>query len=163
MPILFPFDISIQSHWIWLGIAIIMAIVEALTLGLTTIWFAMAAVVMVFLSFLPIPVVYQVMIFVVISTALLIFTRPLAIKKFKTGREKTNVDSLVGKKALVTKQITEFDRGEVKLNGQIWSARSDDGSTMSEGAKCEVVRIEGVQVIVRIPAEDENKEELNNN
>ena len=140
-----------------------MAIVEALTLGLTTIWFAMAAVVMVFLSFLPIPVVYQVMIFVVISTALLIFTRPLAIKKFKTGREKTNVDSLVGKKALVTKQITEFDRGEVKLNGQIWSARSDDGSTMSEGAKCEVVRIEGVQVIVRIPAEDENKEELNNN
>jgi hypothetical protein len=57
------------------------------------------------------------------------FTRPIAIKKFKMGGEKTNVDSLVGKCALVTKKITEFDRGEVKLNGLIWTARTEDGST----------------------------------
>jgi membrane protein implicated in regulation of membrane protease activity len=52
--------------------------------------------------------------------------------------------------ALVTKKISEFDRGEVKLNGQFWTSRSEDGSTIEEGTKCEVVRIEGVQAIVRM-------------
>jgi len=158
MPILFDTDIIIQSHWVWLGIAVILAVIEALTMGLTTIWFAIAALVLVFLSFLPIPVVYQVMIFLVISAVLLIFTRPLAVKKFKTGRVKTNVDSLVGMHALVIKQITEFDRGEVKLNGQIWSAKTEDGSTLTEGTKCEVARIEGVQAIVRVIIEKNNEE-----
>jgi len=169
MPILFDTDISIQSHWIWLGITIILAVIEAFTLGLTTIWFAIAALVLVFLSFLPIPIVYQVMIFLVISAALLLFTRPLAVKKFKTGKVKTNVDSLAGMHALVTKQITEFDRGEVKLNGQIWSAKSEDGCALAEGTKCEVVRIEGVQAIVRVfnrsekKENEENKEDDNTN
>jgi len=153
MPILFESDISIQSHWIWLGIAIILAVIEAFTLGLTTIWFAIAALALVFLSFLPIPIVYQVMIFIIISAVLLIFTRPIALKKFKTGKVKTNVDSLAGMHALVTKEITEFDRGEVKLNGQIWSARSENGSTLVKGTKCEVVRIEGVQAIVKVFSE----------
>jgi len=162
MPILFDADISIQSHWIWLGITIVLAIIEAFTLGLTTIWFALAALVLVFLSFLPIPIVYQVMIFLVISAVLLVFTRPFAIKKFKTGKVKTNVDSLVGKAALVVKQITEFDRGEVKLSGQIWSAKSEDGSMLTEGTKCEVVRIEGVQAIVRAAGMNENIEDNKN-
>jgi len=148
MKILFDSGIDIDFHWIWLGLAIVLAVIEGLTMGLTTIWFAIAALVMVFVSFLPIPLVFQIMIFLAISSALLFFTRPIAIKKFKTGKVKTNVDSLVGMAALVTKQITEFDRGEVKLNGQIWSAKSEDGSTLQEGTKCEVVRIEGVQAIV---------------
>jgi len=138
----------VSPQWIWVALVIIFAIIEAITLGLTTIWFALAALVMVFLSFLPIPVVFQILIFLAISAIFLIFTRPIAIKKFKVGKEKTNVDSLIGKHALVIKQITEFERGEVKLNGQIWSARTEDGSTIEEGIKCEVIRIEGVQVIV---------------
>jgi len=150
MPLLLDFGFSIQSHWIWLFLAIVLAVIEGLTLGLTTIWFAIAALIMIFVSFLPIPFVFQVLIFLAISAVLLFFTRPIAIKKFKAGKEKTNVDSLVGKSALVTKQITEFDRGEVKVNGQIWSARSEDGSTLNEGTKCEVIRIEGVQAIVKI-------------
>ena len=133
-----------------MALTIIFAIIEAFTLGLTTIWLAMAALVMVFLSFLPIPLVVQILIFLAISAVLLFYTRPLAIKKFKTGKVKTNVDSLVGKHALVTKQISEFDKGEVKLNGLYWSARSDDGSTITEGTKCEVMRIEGVKAIVRV-------------
>ena len=132
-----------------MGLTILFAIIEAVTFGLVTIWFAISALIMVFVSFLPIALVYQVIIFLVISTVLLIFTRPLALKKFKPGIVKTNVDSLVGMHALVTRQITEFDRGEVKLNGQIWSARSQEGLTIKEGTKCEVLRIEGVQAIVR--------------
>jgi membrane protein implicated in regulation of membrane protease activity len=142
----------IPIHWIWVILTIFFVIIEVFTLGLTTIWLALAALVMIFLSFLPFdfPFPYQIAVFLTISALLLFFTRPLAIKKFKTGREKTNVDSLVGKHALVTKQICEFERGEVKLSGQLWTARSEDGSSINEGVKCEVVRIEGVQAIVRI-------------
>lgn len=130
-------------------LAVILAVIEGLTLGLTTIWFAISAVVMIFLAFLPIPFILQILIFLIISAVLLIFTRPVAIEKFKTGRVKTNVDSLAGQHALVMKKITEFDRGEVKINGQIWSAKPEDGSVLEEGTKCEVIRIEGVQAIVR--------------
>ena len=140
----------VSASWIWVALAIIFAVIEAFTLGLTTVWFALAALVMVFLSLLPIPPVFQIIIFLAISAALLFFTRPLAVKKFKVGKERTNVDGLVGKHALVTKQIGEFDKGEVKLNGQFWSACSENGSAIKEGTKCEVVRIEGVQAVVRI-------------
>ncbi|MDR0302601.1 MAG: NfeD family protein [Treponema sp.] len=137
-------------RWVWVALVVLFVVIEAFTFGLTTIWFALAAIVMVFLSFLHIPLSIQIIIFLVISAVLLFFTRPLAIKKFKTGKEKTNVDSLAGMHALVTRQITEFDKGEVKLNGQFWTARSEDGSTINEGTRCEVVRIEGVQAIVRV-------------
>jgi len=154
------FDFGFVSlRWIWVVFVIIFALIEVFTLGLTTVWFALAALVMVFLSFLPIPIVFQITIFLVISAVLLFFTRPVAIKKFKIGREKTNVDSLVGKHALVTRHIGEFDKGEVKLNGQFWSARSQDGSVINEGAICEVVRIEGVQAIVRVLDDNKNKDE----
>ncbi|MDR0323600.1 MAG: NfeD family protein [Treponema sp.] len=139
----------VSEHWIWVALVVIFVVIEVCTLGLTTIWFALAAFVMIFLSFLPIPFVYQFIIFLVISAVLLIFTRPVAVKKFKSGKVKTNVDSLAGMNALVTREIGEFNSGEVKLNGQIWTARSEDSSVIKEGIRCEVVRIEGVQAIVR--------------
>ena len=153
MPILFDFDFGIKTQWIWVALVIIFSIIEAFTLGLTTIWFAISAFVMVFLSFLHITLDVQIFIFLLISGVLLYFTRPIAIKKLKTGKARTNVDSLVGMHALVTKKISEFDRGEVKLNGQFWTSRSEDGSVINEGTKCEVVRIEGVHAIVRILSE----------
>ena len=139
-----------------MALVIIFALIEVFTLGLTTVWFAIAALIMVFLSFIKIPLPVQVLIFLAISAVLLIFTRPVAIKKFKVGREKTNVDSLVGKHVLVTKKITEFEKGEVKVNGLIWAARSDSNTEIVEGTKCEVLRIEGVQLIVRPLSEEEN-------
>jgi len=146
--------ISIQ--WIWVALVIIFALIEVFTFGLTTVWFAIAALIMVFLSFLPIPLSVQLLIFLTISALLVIFTRPLAIKKFKMGKEKTNVDSLVGKHVLVTKTISEFEKGEVKLNGLIWAARSEHNTEIVTGTKCEVLRIEGVQLIVRPLSEEEN-------
>ncbi|HCC36429.1 MAG TPA: hypothetical protein DEQ14_01755 [Treponema sp.] len=143
----------VSIRWMWVGLTILFTLIEAFTLGLTTIWFALGALVMVFLSFLPIPLVYQILLFLVISAALLFFTRPIAVKKLKLGKEKTNVDSLIGKHALVTRKIGEFEKGEVKLNGQFWSARSEDSAEIPEGVKCEITRIEGVQAIVRpLPA-----------
>jgi membrane protein implicated in regulation of membrane protease activity len=145
---LFSFGL-VPVRWIWVALVIIFALIEVFTLGLTTVWFAIAALLMVFLSFLNIPLTVQILIFLAISTLLLIFTRPLAVKKFKIGQEKTNVDSLIGKHALVVKTIGEFERGEAKVNGQIWSARSEDNTEIMEGSKCEILRIEGVQLIVR--------------
>jgi len=139
----------VPIHWLWVALTVFFAVIEIFTLGLTTIWFAIAALVMVFLSFLHIPLVFQVLIFLAISAVLLFFTRPIAVKKLKIGKVKTNVDSLAGKCALVTKKITEFDNGEVKINGIIWTARTEDGSTLTEGSKCEIVRIEGVHAIVK--------------
>jgi membrane protein implicated in regulation of membrane protease activity len=139
----------VSMRWIWVALVIVFALIEVFTLGLYTVWFALAALVMVFLSLLDIPLSVQLLIFLAISSVLLIFTRPLAIKKLKLGREKTNVDSLVGMHALVTRAIREFEKGEVKLNGQFWSARAEDNSAVPEGTKCEVVKIEGVQAIVR--------------
>ena len=140
----------ISIRWIWAALTVVFAVIEAFTLGLTTVWFALAAFIMIFISFIPIPLVFQLMIFIILSAVMLIFTRPLALKKFKIGKVKTNVDSLVGKYALVTKQIREFEKGEVKLDGKIWSARSEDSSVIDEGTKCEVVRIEGVMAVVKV-------------
>ena len=150
---LFSFG-HIPVQWIWVALVIVFAVIEACTFGLTTVWFALAALVMVFLSFLNISLPVQGLLFLAISAVLLIFTRPLAVKKFKIGREKTNVDSLVGKQVLVIKTISEFEKGEVKLNGIVWSAHSDASAEITKGTKCEVVRIEGVQLIVRPIHED---------
>jgi len=145
---LFSFG-AVPYQWLWVALVIIFAIIEIFTLGLTTVWFAIAAVFMVFISFLKIPLIVQFLIFLVISSLLLVFTRPLVKKKFKIGRVKTNVDSLIGKHALVTKTISEFERGEAKINGLVWSAKSEDNSEITEGSKCKILRIEGVQLIVR--------------
>ena len=104
---------------------------------------------MIFLGRLPIPFAVQILIFLILSTVLLFLTRPVLIKKMKIGTEKTNSDGLIGKKALVIKQITEFEKGEIKINGNIWSAKSEDSSLISENSQCEILRIEGVTAIVR--------------
>ena len=130
---------------------VLFALIELQTYSLTTVWLAIAALVMVFLSLLleNLSMPAQLLIFLVISAVLLVFTRPLAIRKFKMGKTKTNAESLVGKQAPVVKTIGEFEKGEIKISGQVWSAVSDDGSEIAEGSICEIVRIEGVKLVVR--------------
>jgi len=126
-----------------------LTIIEVVTLGLTTIWFALGALVMIFLSFTPIPFAVQILIWLLISSALLYFTRPYAIRKLKVGREKTNADSLLGKKALVVKKITKFEKGEIKVNGIIWGAKTDTEEDLEKDSECEIVKIEGVTAVVK--------------
>ena len=140
-----------------MALVIIFALIEVFTFALTTVWFAIAALIMVFLSLLKLSPSIQILIFLSISALLLIFTRPLAIKKLKMGKVKTNVDSLAGKHVLVTKAIGEFETGEIKLNGLVWTARSEHNTEIPEGTRCEVLRVEGVQVIVRKLSEEESK------
>jgi membrane protein implicated in regulation of membrane protease activity len=134
--------------WFWLGMAIIFTLIEVFTAGLTTIWFAIGSIPMIFLSFLPIPFLYQVLIMLVISIVLLIFTRPFFVKKLNANKEKTNVDALIGKTALVTKKITKFEKGEVKIDGKIWTAKSVSDEDLDAGTECLLQSIEGVTAIV---------------
>jgi len=144
-------------------LVILFTFIELQNYSLTTVWFAIAALVMVFLSLLleALTAPVQVLIFLAISAVLLIFTRPLAIKKFKMGKTKTNVDSLVGERAPVVKSIDGFEKGEVKINGQIWPAVLEDGSGIAEGETCEILRVEGVKLVVRRATAPESGAENN--
>jgi membrane protein implicated in regulation of membrane protease activity len=137
------------SPWFWLALVVLFSVIELCTFGLTTVWFALSALVMVFLSFLPIPFTGQLAIFLAVAILLLVFTRPVAVRKFMVGKVKTNVEALAGSHALVTRAIGEFETGEVKINGQIWSARVEDGGSLEAGTRCEVVSIEGAHAVVR--------------
>ena len=141
--------------WFWLFLVILFTAIEVATFGLTTIWFALGALVMLFLSPLPIPFLWQILLFLIISSVLLIFTRPVVVKKLKVGGEKTNTDSLIGEKAFVIKTITEFEKGLVKIHGMEWSARSVDGKCLAKDSTCIVERIEGVTLVVGKVIEDE--------
>lgn len=134
--------------WFWLGMVVVFTVIEVFTAGLTTIWFAIGSIPMIFLSFLPIPFLYQVLIMLVISIVLLIFTRPFFVKKLNANKEKTNVDALIGKTALVTKKITKFEKGEVKIDGKIWTAKSVSDEDLDPGTECLLQSIEGVTAIV---------------
>ncbi|MBQ9495094.1 MAG: NfeD family protein [Treponema sp.] len=144
-----PMFILNNLTWFWLAVVIVCVIIESLTFALTTIWFGCGAVVMIFLSLTPLPFKWQLLIFVTISLVLLIFTRPLVAKKL-AKRVPTNADGLIGKKALVTQKITDLDKGAIKVNGVIWTAKAENDSDIAEGVECRIVRLEGNTAIVAV-------------
>ena len=135
-------------HWLWLSVMIICLVVEALTFTLTTIWFALGAFIMIFLSQLPIAFKWQLLIFVAISLTLLIFTRPLVSKRL-SKKSAFNMDALLGKKALVTSPISEFEKGEVRVNGVLWAAKSEGDIKIEKNSECIITEIEGNTLVVK--------------
>ncbi|MCR5494318.1 MAG: NfeD family protein [Treponema sp.] len=138
--------------WFWLAVMIVCLIVEAFTFSLTSIWGAISALVLIFLSKIRLPFKWQLIIFLVLTIVLVLTTRPFAVKKLKLGKEKTNVDSLVGQKVLVVKDVTAFEKGEVKTKGGvIWSAKSDSSSEekIKKGSTCEILSVEGNTLIIK--------------
>ena len=134
--------------WLWLGLAVVFAIVEALTLGIISIWFAIGALVAMLTTFLIDNFFIQLIIFITVSLILVFFTRKLAVENFKIGKEKTNVESLIGKKVVVTQAIIPYEVGEVKVDGTFWRAKSANGTTYAKGEVVSVLKIEGVTMIV---------------
>ena len=86
----------------------------------------------------------------VISLILLFFTRPIAVKYFNKDRVKTNVESMVGRQAIVTDEIDNLKAaGQVTVNGQEWTARSwDEKVKIPVGEVVTVRAINGVKLIV---------------
>lgn len=135
----------------WLILLIICIGIELPTMGLTTIWFAGGALVAIFAAVVGAPIWLQAVLFIVVSLLLLFFTRPVAVKYFNKDRVKTNVESMVGRQAIVISEVNNLQGiGQVTVGGQEWSARSaDDQVNIAVGAVVTVVAINGVKLVVR--------------
>ena len=138
-----------QEVILWLALLIVLLIVEALTMGLTTIWFAGGALVAWILAMLDVHVGIQIGAFIIVSVALLILTRPIAVKYFNAKIERTNVEGVIGQTGLVTETIDNIrGTGVVVINGLEWSARAEQ--VIPTDTVVVVKEVQGVKVIVEI-------------
>lgn len=139
----------------WLVILAILLLIEIITLGLTTIWFAGGSLVAFFLSLLVNNPILEVTVCLIVSFLLLYFTRPIAKNYFNNQRVKTNIDLLIGKDAKVIEKIDNLNgTGCVMLNGLEWTARAaNDDITIPAGERVIVRRVSGVKLIVDIKEE----------
>lgn len=135
--------------YMWLIALVTFLVIEIATMGLTTIWFAGGAIAALVLALVGTAFWMQVGIFLVISIFLLICTRPFAMKFFNQKREKTNVDSMIGRQAVVlTKIDNRKEEGQVLVNGMEWTARAYDEKVIEKDAVVEVKEVRGVKLIV---------------
>ena len=143
----------------WLVAFVILIGIEAATMALTTIWFAGGAVFAFFAAVLGFSIQTQLVVFLIVSFILLLFTRPLAIRFVNRETVKTNVDGLIGRKAKVIKKIDNNEpSGATVVDGQEWTARSmDDAVTIPVGTHVVIKEVRGVKLIVEMIPETENR------
>lgn len=142
-----PFEFSMTMFWV---IAmVVFLVVEAVTVGLASIWFAVGALIAMFTAMVGAPVWLQILVFLAVSAVTLYFTRPL-VKKYVNGRvQPTNADMLIGKECRVTETIDNIaGTGAVYVDGKTWSARCEDDEVIPEGMLVKAIRIDGVKLIV---------------
>ena len=133
--------------YVWLTIVVLLTIVEAMTANLTTIWFVVSGLVAIGLSFVTDIFLIQFGVFVCLGIGLLIATKPF-VKKFLDSRDaKTNFDRIIGMNGIVVKDIGDVNNGEVKVDGKIWTAYSDDSLKVND--KVKVLEISGSKIKVR--------------
>lgn len=134
----------------WLVVVVVMAVIEIITLGLTTIWFAGGALIAFFACLLGAGLPVQIALFLIVSLVLLIFTRPFAMRFINTNRIRTNAESLVGQKAVVLQEINNLKaEGTASINGMEWTARAADNSIIPEGTTVVIEEIKGVKLVVK--------------
>lgn len=139
-----------EAAIIWIALIIIFAVVEIITVGLTSIWFAGGAVVALLVDVAGLGPVWQFAAFVVVSVILLVFTRPWALKYMKPRLVKTNYEAAVDKNVCLTEAVDNIKgTGTTVLNGQEWTARAyEDGKTFEAGMIVKVKEIRGVTLYV---------------
>lgn len=136
--------------YIWLGVTILAAVVEAATAALTSIWFVPGGIAALIASLLGGPLWLQILLFLAVSCVALLLTRPFVKKVQGAKQVETNADRVLGRKAVVTEAIDNLHgTGRAEVMGNSWSARSvqPDGK-IPEGDTVRVERIEGVKLIV---------------
>lgn len=138
--------------WVfWLIAAGIFFMIEMATIGFLVFWLGIGALLAMVTSFVTDSIFIQALVFVVTSTLLLIFTRPLVDKFIKTPKElKTNAYSIIGKKAIVISKINNIEGvGQIKIDGDVWSAKSFDDEDIPEDTEVEITEIDGVKAVVK--------------
>ncbi len=136
---------------VWLVIAGVFFVAEAITIGFLLFWFGIGALLAMISSFFTDNLIIQTTIFVVSSTLLLFLTKPF-LKKFSVRKEDetvTNAYSIINKTGIVTKDIDSISGlGQIKIGSEVWSAKSFDSSNIPKGTKITVVDIDGVKAVV---------------
>lgn len=137
---------------IWLIVAGICFMIEIATVGFLIFWFGIGALLTMLVSFLfPNNLFLQATIFVLSSTLLIFLTKPF-VEKFTKNDKKvaTNAYSIIGKKGIVTQSIDPTHGiGQIKILGELWSAKTEDGSKLEAETQVEITQIEGVKAIVK--------------
>ena len=138
--------------YIWVALLAAFVIAEAATAQLVTIWFAIGAFCAFVCSFFTKSLVIQIVVFISVSAAALVLTRPVVRKLTEIKKEPTNADMYIGAEGIVFEEINNMDaKGLVKVKGSMWTARSaDDSTVIPEGEHVTVERIEGVKLIVNV-------------
>ena len=133
----------------WLVALIVFGIVEGLTVGLTSLWFALGSLVALVAALLGASTLVQVILFLAVSALTLAFIRPISQKLVNKQVIPTNADRAIGQEAIVTEDIDNVEaRGHVTIAGVQWAARSQEEAPIPAGARVRVLRIEGVKVFV---------------
>lgn len=133
----------------WLIVAVVLGAIEAATVDLVAVWFALGALVAVVPASMGLPFIMQLIIFLAVSFVTLAFTRPIAKNVLKVKKVSTNADQIIGMVGIVTQPINNIaGEGRVLVNGLEWAARSDDGVPIDEKENVLIKAIEGVKVIV---------------
>lgn len=145
----------------WLLLAALFIVLEIISLGLTTIWFAGGAFVAALAGLAGVSLSIQVALFLVVSIILLVLTRPIAVRYLDSKTQKTNSEALIGQKAIVLQTINNLTaEGQVKVNGMEWTARAKtDETIIPEGEVVTILEIQGVKLIVEPVSQDETNEE----
>ena len=134
---------------IWIAILIGGVAIEVATLNLVSIWFAVGGLAAFIALSLGASFLVQLIVFVIVSAIMLGLIRPLAKDILKPKGAKTNADRIIGQFATVTEQISNAsNKGQIKVSGQIWSAKSDDGKVINEGETVKIIAIQGVKAVV---------------
>lgn len=124
--------------YIWLSIAIILAIVEMSTVNLVSIWYIISSIIAMLISLLTDNIIIQVSVFVLGGTILLILTKD-AVKKILPEKTKTNIDRIIGMEGIVTEKITKKTSGVVKVDGKYWTAVADETIEVDEFVKIQEI------------------------
>ena len=134
---------------VWLVVAILFGIGELLTTSLTLIWFSIGAlVVLIFNNFIP-SLIHQVIIFAVISISLLVIVTKKIVKDDKNYKYETNLQGILTKRGVVKEDIYPYKTGIVIVNGEEWTAVGVDNEIIEKGTTVEVIKIEGVKLVVK--------------
>lgn len=134
---------------IWIIIAGVCLIGEILTTGFLIFWLSIGALIAMVVSFFVDSIIVQTAVFVISSAILIFATKPFVKKFAKTKDVKTNAYSIIGKNAIVTKDIDSINgKGQIKVDSETWSALGKDDMNIEKGTEVEVLKIDGVKAIV---------------
>lgn len=134
---------------IWIVLLVLFLILEAATVQLVSAWFALGALCALLANLCGVGVIWQIVLFLIVSAICLIATRPLVKKMTATKIQKTNADRCIGAEAVVLEEINNLkSTGLVKAMGNTWTARAEDGSVIPKDAVVIVRKMDGVKLIV---------------